>query len=53
MNQTSKPIGLYGALNCGVLLATTPEYARIKGARQPGAGRPVARSAQFAIKPEY
>jgi hypothetical protein len=30
MNQTSKPIGLYGALNCGVLLAITQNTRRSK-----------------------
>ena len=53
MKQTSNPIGLYGALNCNVLLAITPEYAKIKAARQPSAGSPVARSAPFSIKPDY
>jgi pimeloyl-ACP methyl ester carboxylesterase len=53
MSQNSNPIGLYGRLNCGVLLAITPEYNKIKSARQSDAGRPVARSVPFSIKPEY
>ncbi|MGI9522940.1 MAG: alpha/beta fold hydrolase [Hyphomicrobiaceae bacterium] len=53
MSQTSNPIGLYGKLNCGVLLAITPEYSKIRAQRQSGAGRPIERPAQFSIKPEY
>jgi hypothetical protein len=39
LSATSDPIGLYGKLNCGVLLAITPEYKTIKAA-QPTRRRP-------------
>lgn len=53
MDQTSNPIGLYGALNCATLLSITPEYATIKAERQPGAGRPSPRPTKFSLSPEY
>lgn len=53
MNTTPDPIGLFGKLNAGVLLAVTPEYPRIKKVARPGAGRAEARPANFAMRPEY
>jgi len=53
MSTPSDPIGLLGKLNAGVLLAITPEYAQIKAARRPGAGRAEARPARLSIRPEY
>jgi len=48
------PIGSFGKLNAGVLLAATPEYSRtIRQAARPGAGRAEARPAQFAMRPEF
>ena len=41
MNATSDPIGFFGKLNAGVLLAVTPEYGKIKAVRRPGAGRAI------------
>ncbi len=53
MNTTPDPIGLFGKLNAGVLLAVTPEYPQIKKAGRPGAGRAESRPASFAMQPEY
>jgi pimeloyl-ACP methyl ester carboxylesterase len=52
MSSASNPISLYGSLNCGVLLAITPEHSKIKATRAPKAGRPEARPTQFSIKPQ-
>jgi pimeloyl-ACP methyl ester carboxylesterase len=53
MNTTRDPIGTLGRLNAGVLLGVTPEYAQIKKARRPGAGRAESRPAKLSMKPEY
>ncbi len=53
MDTTGDPIGFFGKLNAGVLLAVTPEYAQIKAARRPGAGRAESRPANFAMRPEH
>lgn len=53
MTTTKDPIGFFGKLNAGVLLMVTPEYAQIKKAGRPGAGRAEERPAQFAIRPQY
>ncbi len=39
MSGGNDPIGWFGKLNAGVLLAVTPEYRQIRSARRPGAGR--------------
>ena len=55
MSETKDPIGLYGKLNAGVLLAITPEYKTI-GAAQRASGRgakPTSASAQFSMQPAY
>ena len=53
MTTKNDPIGLYGKLNCGVLLAITPEYKTIKAARRPGAGQIEDRPARFAMQPQF
>ncbi len=53
MNTTSDPIGFLGKLNAGVLLTLTPEYAQIKQASRPGAGRAESRPVRFAMRPEF
>ncbi len=53
MNTNRDPIGLFGKLNSGVLLAVTPEYSQIKKVRRPGAGRAQVRPVEFAMRPEY
>ena len=53
MNSTRDPIGFLGKMNASVLMAVTPEYAKIKAARRPGAGRSEARPANFSMRPEY
>jgi len=53
MSTISDPIGVFGKLNAGVLLAATPEYAQIRKARRPNAGRAESRPAQFSMRPEY
>ena len=47
------PIGFFGQLNAGVLLAVTPEYREIKAVRQPGAGRAEVRETRYAMEPQY
>lgn len=53
MNTTSDPIGVLGKLNASVLLAVTPEYAQIKKAKRPGAGRAEPRLAHITMQLEY
>ena len=53
MNTTHDPIGLFGRLNAGLLMTVTPEYAQIKAAQRPGAGRAEPRIANFAMQPQY
>jgi pimeloyl-ACP methyl ester carboxylesterase len=53
MNTTSDPIGFLGRLNASVLLAVTHEYAQVKNAARPGAGRAEPRAVQFSIRPEF
>jgi pimeloyl-ACP methyl ester carboxylesterase len=53
MSTAKDPIGLYGKLNCGVLLAITPEHKVIKSARAPGAGQISERAAPFAMQPRF
>jgi len=40
MTVERNPIGVFGALNTGVLLAATPEYREIRRVRRKGAGAP-------------
>ena len=54
MNSTSNPIGLFGKLNASVLLAITPEYGKIKAAKQANLSRDAeSRPGTFSIQPEY
>jgi pimeloyl-ACP methyl ester carboxylesterase len=53
VSEISDPIGVFGKLNAAVLLAVTPEYARIKAARRIGAGRAALRPVQFSMRPGY
>jgi pimeloyl-ACP methyl ester carboxylesterase len=52
METTPDPIGPFGKLNAGVLLAVTPEFSQIKQAARPGAGRAESRPARFNMKTE-
>ena len=55
MSATSDPIGLYGKLNAGVLLAITPEHKTISSAqRASGRGdKPTSAAAGFSMQPAY
>jgi pimeloyl-ACP methyl ester carboxylesterase len=53
MNSTTDPIGLFGKLNAGVLLAITPEYGKIKAARREGAGRIASSSRPIVMETSY
>jgi pimeloyl-ACP methyl ester carboxylesterase len=53
MTTPADPISAFDKLNAAVLLTVTPEYARIKAARTPGAGRAEARPGSFAMQPPY
>jgi pimeloyl-ACP methyl ester carboxylesterase len=53
MTSTADPIGFFGQLNAGVLLAVTPEYREIKALRRPGAGRAEVRETHYAMQPQY
>ena len=53
MNSTRDPIGLFGKLNAGVLLAVTPEYQKIKAARREGAGRIASSPRSIVMQTEY
>jgi pimeloyl-ACP methyl ester carboxylesterase len=53
MNSTSDPIGLFGKLNVGVLLAVTPEYGKIKAARREGAGFIASSSRPIVMQTKY
>ena len=53
MSAIHDPIGLLGKINAAVLLTVTPEFAQIKKAKRPKAGRAELRSVQFTMQPEY
>jgi pimeloyl-ACP methyl ester carboxylesterase len=55
LSATSEPIGLYGKLNAGVLLAITPEHKTISSAqRASGRGdKPTSAAAGFSMQPAY
>ena len=53
MASMNNPIGMFDKLNVGVLLAVTPEYAKIKAARREGAGCISQNVPPMVMRPEF
>ena len=53
MSEDKNPIGLFDSMNANVLLAVTPEYAKVRAARSASKERTSARPGPFAMETDF